>query len=197
MLKDITNMKSLWERIRKMRAVIILAEKAERGKDEKIKKSILGYDPKVWLETDVQIRDTGQLNQAYSRIALPPPVKGKHKYSHCSHKYSHCSNREWPPTQQDNTIGCTTWIELFILFDTIAARSAAGDHVKDPEAAARAEKKTKTHGGKARRTRTEDATLKPTLEEELAKFKAIVRHIARHEADHQQGDWFKAAGRSK
>ena len=43
----------------------------------------------------------------------------------------------------------------------------------------------------------EDATVKPTVEEELVKFKAIVRHITRHEANHQQGDWFKVASRSE
>ena len=41
------------------------------------------------------------------------------------------------------------------------------------------------------------AECKPSLEEELAKFKAIVRHITRHEANHQQGNGFKAESRSK
>ena len=39
--------------------------------------------------------------------------------------------------------------------------------------------------------------MKLTLEEELAKFKAIVRHIARHEANHQKGDRFKVESRNK
>ena len=61
----------------------------------------VGYDPKVWLETDAQIRDMGQADQVYGRIVLPPPVKGKHKYSHCSHLYTDIhkflGNREWAP----------------------------------------------------------------------------------------------------
>ena len=107
------------ERIQKMVAVVALAEKAEREKDEQIQKAILGYDAKVWLEIDAQICDMGQADQLYSRIALPPPVKGKHKYRHCSHLYSEIhkfiGNRECPPlppppthTQQDNIIGGTT-----------------------------------------------------------------------------------------
>ena len=48
------------------------------------------------------------------------------------------------------------------------------------------------HKGKA-----EDATVKPTLEEELTKFKAIVRHITRHEADHDQSNGFKAESRNR
>ena len=78
-------------------------------------------------------------------------MKGKHKHSRCSHLYTYIhkfiGNREWAPTQQDNTTGGNTWIELFILSDTTAARSGAGDHVKDPEAAARAEK-TKPNNNK-------------------------------------------------
>ena len=34
-----------------MIAVITLAENAEREKDEKIQKAMLGYDPKVWKLT--------------------------------------------------------------------------------------------------------------------------------------------------
>ena len=71
--------KKLMGRIQKMIAVINFAEKTEREKDEKIQKAILGHGPKVWLQIDAQIRDMGQLDQVYSRRALPPPVKGKHK----------------------------------------------------------------------------------------------------------------------
>ena len=59
MLKDMTNTKSSWGSIQKMIAVVTLAEKAEREKDEKIQKAILGYDLKVWLETDAQILAMG------------------------------------------------------------------------------------------------------------------------------------------
>ena len=89
------------ERIHKMIAVITLAEKAA-SEDEK---AILGYDPKVWLETDAQICDMGQLNEVYSRVAPPPPVKCKRKCSHCCHLYidihKFIGNRGWPhPTGQ-------------------------------------------------------------------------------------------------
>ena len=131
-------------RIQQIIAVITLAEKAERKTDSEVRKATLGYDPGVWLESDVQIRDNDQMRQTYCKVELPPPAKGKHKYSHCSQLYIDIHNfqakREWAPTQYENNIGGATWIELFILFITTAARSAKRDHVKDPEAAARAEK---------------------------------------------------------
>ena len=37
-----------------------------------------------------------------------------------------------------SSTGGTTWLELFILFDVAGARSSNGDHVKDIEAAKRA-----------------------------------------------------------
>ena len=86
---------------------------------------------------------------------------------------------------------------MFILFDPTAARSAAGDHIKNPEVATIAEQKREEQGTKKKGTRMGHATVKPTLDEELAKFKAIVRHITKHEANHQQAEWFKAESRLK
>lgn len=58
-------------------------------------------------------------------------------------------------------------------------------------------KKTKEQRRQSKRYEGGNATVKPTLDEELAKFKAIARHIAKHEANHQQADWFKAGSRTK
>ena len=101
------------------------------------------------------------------------------------------------PAQEENIIGGTSWIELFILFDTTAARSAEGEHIKEPEAAARAEKRKKKEGRKAKQQRMETARCLPTLDEELKSFKAIVRHIMRHEVENEQSKWFKAEGRNR
>ena len=49
--------------------------------------------------------------------------------------------REWAPVQVDNEIGGVVWAELFVLFDTSGIRTMAGEHVKDPEAEARSEKR--------------------------------------------------------
>ena len=120
--------KILMKRIQQMIAAITIAEKNERSKDKEVQKAILGYDPEVWMEIEVQIRDSEQAGQAYCKLDLHPVVKSKRKFGHCSQLYidihSFLADREWAPAQQENSTGGTTWIELFILFDTSAARSA-------------------------------------------------------------------------
>ena len=48
-----------------MIATITLADKNERAKDKNVQRTLLGYDPDVWMETDVQIRDSDQGSQEY------------------------------------------------------------------------------------------------------------------------------------
>ena len=61
-------------------------------------------------------------------------------------------NRKWAPTDAGSHVGGATWLELFIIFDITGARSHNGDHVKDKEAAKRAEARSakvkKTNRGK-------------------------------------------------
>ena len=65
----------------------------------KAKEVRLGYDTKLWMGIEAQIRDTDQQSQTFSRIALPSPVKGKRKYSHCCQLQTDIhrpmANREW------------------------------------------------------------------------------------------------------
>ena len=48
------------KRIQQMIATIAIAEKNERSKDKEVQKAILGCDPEVWMEIEVQIRDSEQ-----------------------------------------------------------------------------------------------------------------------------------------
>ena len=125
-----------------MIAIVTLAEIEERKKTEKTQTVVLGYDPKKWVETEVQLRDGERHQFNYTRVTLPPPVQGKHKYSHCNHLYgdihTFLANREWAPIDVNNKMGGTTWLELFVLFDTTQARSAKGTHVKSFDVATRA-----------------------------------------------------------
>ena len=61
---------------RKVIAAITRAEKNERKRGHEIKKALLGYDPQVWTESDIQIRDNKQSRQSYTKVHLRPPVKG-------------------------------------------------------------------------------------------------------------------------
>ena len=100
------------KRSQKMIAVVTIVAKAERKNKDEVRTPILGYDPEVWLDIEVQIRDTDKRHKVHSKIVLPPSMNGKHKYSHCSHPHTDIhnflGNREWAPTQQDNKTGCTT-----------------------------------------------------------------------------------------
>ena len=100
----------------------------------------------------------------------------------------------------DCEVGGITWIEMFVLFDTAGSRSANGNHVKDPEAKERAEKRQRKNGKvkkEGKGAEAHDAVVKPKLDEELKKFKAIVRNIATHELDEHQKGMFLVDDRSK
>ena len=88
-----------------MRAVVTLAGKTKKDNPEKIQTILLGYDPSVWMEKEVQIRDKDQKQQPYEKSDLPLPVKGKRKYSQCDQRYTDVhnfiANRTWAPTQED------------------------------------------------------------------------------------------------
>ena len=110
------------------------------------------------------------------------------------------NDRQWAPRKSDHTMSGTTWIELFILFDTTGARSEGGTHIRDPEATSRAgqiRKKARNAKDKNKGEGEHTAVVKPTLDLELKAFKAIVRHITRHETVHQQANWFTMEGRTK
>ena len=93
--------------------------------------------------------------------------------------------REWAPIDRHNEKNGTTWLELFILFDTAGHRTDDGQHVKDQGAHGRAEirrNKAKDANGKKKKQKA-SAIAKPSLDEELKRFKLIVRHTMRHEAE--------------
>jgi hypothetical protein len=181
-------------RIHKVIAGVTLAEKEERKKRQEIAKATLGYDPKVWKDTTAKVKEQQLDDEEYQQLQLGDPVEGKHRCSQHAVMYkdihAFMKNRKWAPTDAGSHVGGVTWLELFIIFDITGARSHNGDHVKDKEAAKRAEARSakvkKTNRGKE----TQNAIVKPKLGEELARFKAIVRHIAKHEVKGKQADYF-------
>ena len=77
-----------------------------------------------------------------------------------------------------------------MLFDITKARNKQGHHHKDEEALkrakARSSKLKKSRGGGERSI----AEIRPTLKEELERFKAIARNILKHDANEIQAGWF-------
>jgi len=97
------------------------------------------------------------------------------------------SKRNWAPVSNDVEVSGTTWIELFALFDITGNRIEEGQHQKDPEATKRAEKRRRnSRCAKNKQGKLNDTMVitKPTLDEEIKVFKALVRHIFKHEVKH-------------
>ena len=103
------------------------------------------------------------------------------------------------PVKIDSDVSGITWIELFTLYDLTGNRIQKGQHQKDPGATNRAEKRRlKSRCAKNKKTKISDTMVitKPTLEQELKLFKAIVRHITRHEVKQGQGEMFRVDNRA-
>ena len=74
---------TLIERIHKMIAAVTKAEKEERTIAKVIDKQVLGYDPDKWIDTNLSLEKSMEHRRTYSRLVLPPPIDGVHKYEFC------------------------------------------------------------------------------------------------------------------
>ena len=157
-------------------------------------KAVLGYDPTKWQKTDAIIRSHGEQEYTFERLKIPPPVFGLHKYAYCKGLYRDVhrfmANRSWTPTSSQSSVSGVTWLELFILFDVSGARTVKGEHIKDPKAKHRADARNKKAKKDERQGTRGNPIAKPSLDEELKRFKAIVRHIAKQELGGEQGKSF-------
>ena len=135
-------------------------------------------------------------------MELPQPTRGKHRYQHCQRLYeevhSFLNDRSWAHAHPESTAGGITWAELFVLFDTAGHRTTAGQHVQDVEAIKRAEARS----AKQKRTRkskwhAQQGTVvaRATYEQEIKRFKAIVREVTRHGLDDRKRVWFHMESR--
>ena len=195
--------KKLMNRVHKMIVAVTIAEKEERKKIQTAKKTLLGYDTQKWTEADALIRDESQLEVSYRKIDLVSATKGNHRFTKWQKQYedvhSFLGRRLWAPVQAETEISGITWIELFALFDTSGTRSADAMHQKNHAAAARAAKRKEVHNqakGKNKRAQRSTAEAKPTLDEELKLFKAMVRHITKFET-RTNGKWFLVDARPR
>ena len=69
-------------------------------------------------------------------------------------------------------------------------------HIRDKKAKERAEARASRRKFQARVRAKEDASRKPSLEEEMARFKAIVRQITKGELQKEESEWFKMEART-
>ena len=189
---------ALMRRIQRFIAAVTKEEKEERERRDIATKATIGYDPKKWIKTSPVIKDEKLETISYADINIPPPVTGRHKFDYCQGQYNSIhafiSGRRWADARETEGISGATWLEIFALYDTCGARGEEASHIKDKKANERAEQRSSKRKMETRineRKRTKGvAVIMPTLKEELGRFKAICRHIMRHETDGDHAQWF-------
>ena len=185
--------KSFMARIHKFIAAITIVEKDERENTARIQKTVLGYDPDKAIKSNGTIRKEDPTATLYEKVMMPPPVKGKHKFTHCQSMYEQIhgflAQRKWAHAHPASDAGGITWAELFILFDTSGGRTTAGQHQKSQAATDRAKKRK----SKEKKHLTSDtaAIPKPTYDEEIKQFKAICRYVLSNDVQEEQRKWFR------
>ena len=191
-------------RVHKMIAAVTMAEKEERGKEKKKEKAILGYDPEKWTDANCVIKNGSSEGRMYQALDLPPPIRGRHKHCYCQRQYldvhAFMKRRRWTHVDMEEDVAGITWVELFVLFDTEGHRSPIGEHVRDQKARERVEARKSVRDRtkhEVKRAKLSDAVTKPLFDEEVKRFKAICRQVARHELEEKQAQMFLMEGRGK
>ena len=189
--------KALLERIHVMIIKVLQTEKDVKTARIAAKKFVAGYDETKFVKTDGSIKGPEMFQGPAKRLNLKPPVVGHHRLSNDQELYEDASkflsDLSWRTPDEETRASGTTWLELFILFDTTGYRRKGGRTKKDADAAERAERRKarNKHQRKGNRA-TETADVRASLSDELAAFKKVVRHIARQDADPDQAKWFHA-----
>ena len=131
------------------------------------------------------------------RLQLQPPAKGNHRLAKVQIIYedvcSFLSDQCWRTPKEETRASGTTWLELFILFDTMGCRRRECRTKNNAGSAERSEKR-KAKNKHQRRARRSAETSEPraSLGEELGTFKKVVRHTIRQDGDAEQAKWFHA-----
>ena len=199
-------------RVQKLIVGVLMVEKEERAKKKGVAAATIGYDPEKWLKSNATIRTEDAQDTTYVKLKMPPAIRGHHRFSDCQGLYQSIHDfihqREWAHAHPVTPHSGTTWLELFVLFDTGGYRTINAQHIPNPDALERARERRKIRGSngpkasraKRRGTGSNDdiddiqnhaAVAKPTLDQEIKMFKAIVRHITKHDLDDQQRKWFQ------
>ena len=144
------------KRVHKMITGVLIAEKERRTKDKQVSKAVMGYDPDKWIQSDVNIRSENQNEVDYSKLDMPPPIRGKDKFSHCQQIYADIHNfmthREWAYAHPEGNASGMTWIEMFALFDTAGYRTSGAQHIRNEDAYKRAiSRRDKTRAAKEKK----------------------------------------------
>ena len=134
--------------------------------------------------------DEGKLEVDYHKLETIAPSRGTRRFADCQVLYEEVHaflrKRKWASVQIDTEVAGITWVELFALFDVTGNRSEEGQRQTNQATARRAEnRRQQPRSAKHQKVNLSETTVvtKPTLDEELKSFKAIVRHITKFEAE--------------
>ena len=120
-----------------------------------------------------------------------------YRFAHCQIHYEEVhaflkkkkkkkKKRKWAPDKADIEVAGITWIEFFAFYDLTGNRSVNGQHQTNLGATKRAEKrKQKARCERSKKHDLNETTVvtKPSFNGEIKLFKAIVRHVTKHEAE--------------
>ena len=176
---------------------VLQNEKESRAARTQAKNFAAGYDDAKFIKADGCIRGPECFHGPVMKSNLKTPVKGHHKLAKTQKLYEDASrflaDLSWKVPTENTKASGTTWLELFVLFDTTGYRTKEGRTKRNEDVARRVAKRKAAdkHRRKGRRT-TESIEARASLSNELVVFKKVVRHIARQDADPDQAKWFHA-----
>ena len=115
---------------------VLKKEKEERERKEQIQKALLGYDPQKQARVTCRLPSQHHDESTDTfQLELVPPVTSTHAYGNqqqlymCIHKF--LNQGQWyKPDENRNTSG-TTWLELFIQFDTLGWREQGAHYIQN------------------------------------------------------------------
>ena len=195
--KRYSGYKDFIDRVHIMIINVLKKEKEVRAARTAARTFAEGYDGTKFVKANGKIRGPDCFKGPSRRLNLKPPVVGQHRLVKDQKIYEDASkflsDLSWRTPDEETRASGTTWLELFILFDTTGYRRKGGRTKKNADAAERAERRKakNKHQRKGNRA-TETADVRASLSDELAAFKKVVRHIARQDADPDQAKWFHA-----
>ena len=185
----------LMERIHIMIIRVLQKEKEERNRRAEERNFVNGFDETKFAKTDGSIKAQLAFEGPSSPLRLQPPAKGNHRLAKVQFMYEDVSRflteQTWRTPKEETRASGTTWLELFILFDTMGYRRKEGRTPKNVASTARTkERNARIKHKRKGRCGAETSEPRASLAEELEAFKRIVRHTTRQDGDAEQAKWF-------
>ena len=174
---------------------VLQKEKEERTRRAEENNFVNGFDETKFVKTEGSIKAQLAFEGPSRPLRSQPPAKGNHRLAKVQLMYEDVSkfltDQTWRTPKEETSASGTTWLELFILFDTMGYRRKEGRTPKNVASAARTEerKAANKHQRKGRRS-AETSEPRASLAEKIEAFKRVVRHTTRQDGDAEQAKWF-------